>query len=204
MTATTDWGAPQYREALLDRAGKLRIDPRVGVKFEADDLVNETLARAVKADRGDHPFRGTTEGERFKYLFTTQSHVLADWHDAYLDAGKRSVKREQDVRAFNQALTESMDQGMAGVAADDTSVSERAARKEEQEKERAWLDNAINLLPDRERDAMVRRFRQDQTLAQIAEAMGTTEDAVSGLLVRATRRLKGMADGQATGDAGPA
>ena len=141
------------------------------------------------ADAGNSTFRGTTDGERFKYLFVIQSRVLADWHDRYLDADKRSAKREQDIQAFNKALTETMDWGMENIPADQTSVSGKVARQEEQ----AWLDAALGQLPDREREAMTRRVKQNQSLAEIAEAMGTTADAVGGLIVRATRRLKEMA-----------
>ncbi len=186
MSEAPNWGEPIYRKALLNRARYLHIDPRVQVRFDMDDLVSETLLRAVEASKGSFPWRGTTEGERFKYLFAIQSSVLADLRDAHIGAGKRSVLKEQDLRAFKQALTESMD-GFINLAAVQTSVSEKAIHNEELE----WLEEALARLPERERLVVTLR-RQGQTLEQIAKATGDTVNAVGSLYTRGAARLSQM------------
>lgn len=186
MSDSPNWGAPHYRDALLRRARTLGIDPRVRVRFDAEDVASETLARAVAAQVGTSPFAGTSEGERLSYLFTIQSRVLQDLYDRHLGAEKRSVRREQDAQAFNQALTESLD-GLANIAINQTSVSEKASQNEQD----AWLAAAIQALPERERQALTLR-RENRTLEEIAAAMDITAFAAGGLITRATQRLRDM------------
>lgn len=189
MPDTPDWGASRYREALLGRGRSLGIDPRVRVRFDVDDLVNETLTRAVAAQTGASPFSGRSEGELFQYLFTIQSNVLRDWYDTHMNAARRSVKREQNIQAFNQALTESLD-GFANLADNQISVSEQAARDEEARKRVEKLSEAITTLPEREREAMTLRFVNGKSLAEIGETMGITKFAAGSLITRAVARIR--------------
>jgi RNA polymerase sigma-70 factor (ECF subfamily) len=190
------WGDPRFREALLRRAEALRVDPRVRVRFDTDDLVSETLARAVAADAGDSPFRGTTDGERFAYLFQIQARVLHDAHDRDF-AARRSVRREvreADLRAIDQALTDTLP-GVAAVAAAGPSPSRAAIQKERL----GWANAALDRLPGREREAMALRFREGLPLKEIARRMGATESAVGALIARATRRLRELKPDDTTG-----
>lgn len=54
----------------------------------------------------------------------------------------------------------------------------------------AWLDDALRALPPRQRTAVALRYLQDMSLAQIAEAMGSSEGTVKSQLSRGLQRLR--------------
>ncbi len=183
MPPTPDWADPRLHTTILDRARRLRIDQRVQVRFDPEDVVGETFRRVIAAQGGAGAYRGTTDGELFRYLHNYLEATLADLHREHR-AQKRDTAREAEW-AFNQALTDSLPAGIAGLADDQTSPSQAAARNEE----RGQLAAEIAALPYRER-AAVELQQAGHTIAEIAAALGTTPGAVGGLLFRATARLR--------------
>ena len=58
MAAPGEWHPERYRDLLLVVARQIKIDPRLRRRFDASDLVQETL---LKATQNLDQFRGSAE-----------------------------------------------------------------------------------------------------------------------------------------------
>jgi RNA polymerase sigma-70 factor, ECF subfamily len=93
-------------------------------------------------------------------------------------------------RDYVRLLTDSMNL-KALLAGDDSLPGARIERQERALK----LTAALGKLPEDQREAIVLQHWRGCTLAEIAEEMGRTRDAVAGLLRRGMRQLRaGMQD----------
>ena len=101
---------------------------------------------------------------------------IADAHRA-LGRAKRDVARDQSLEA---ALNESSSKLEVLLMAQQSSPSQRAARQEQLVR----LADALAQLPEDQREAVVRKHLQGDTVAAIAQSMGRSETAVGGLLCR--------------------
>jgi RNA polymerase sigma-70 factor (subfamily 1) len=186
MADLSGWNLERYRSLLRTQAKKLRIDPRVRVRFDESDLVQKTFERAC--DPTTPLCRGQSDGERLQWLLAIERNILFDNYD-HEQAQKRDARRdqrEQDLQGLRQALDDST-VAWEGVLPPDSlpSPSEQVVQNEEFER----LSGAIQKLPEREREAILLRYREQLSIADIAARLGVTEGAVSGLLRRATERL---------------
>jgi RNA polymerase sigma-70 factor (ECF subfamily) len=168
----------RFRSYLRLLAG-LQLGARLRGKVDASDLVQQTLLEAYgKRDQ----FRGTTEGERLAWLRRILAHNLADVLRGF-DQAKRDVGRERSLEA---ALAGSS-LGLGGwLAAPEPSPGQEAERHERA----ARVAEALALLPDPQREALVLRYWEGRPLAEIARHMGRTHDAVASLLKRGLRQLR--------------
>jgi len=107
---------------------------------------------------------------------------IADAHRA-LGRAKRDVAREQSLEA---ALNESSSKLEVLLMAQQSSPSQRAARQEQLVR----LADALAQLPEDQREAVVRKHLQGDTVAAIAQNMNRSETAVGGLLRRGMTRLR--------------
>jgi RNA polymerase sigma-70 factor (ECF subfamily) len=169
---------PEDYRAYLDHLASLRLDPRLRSKFDPADLVQQTLLEACQAPE---QFHGRSEGEQKAWL---RRILLRNLANAVRDLNrqKRDVNRE---RSLDDALEDSSARLEALLAAEQSSPSERAARNEEVLR----LEEALALLPEPQREAVVLRHFHDWPLAAISRRMGRTQAAVAGLLHRGLVRL---------------
>jgi RNA polymerase sigma-70 factor (ECF subfamily) len=189
MSAESIWF--RYHDLLLLRAERLLQDPRVQLRCSPEDLVMETITRAIEA--GEH-LRGLSEPQQRAYVLRIQENLATDQFRRHVGADRRSVDREQREQDFRAALNDST-VGLSDVLpGGGTSPSQGAIRNEEREQ----LDAAIAALPDREREAIA-LHRRGRPLAEIAAALGTTPDAAGGLIFRAIKRLRGLLGPDPTG-----
>ena len=86
--------------AWLRLMARLQIEPRWGRKFDASDVIQQTLLEAWKAESA---FRGDTSGERIAWLRTILSRVISREVRKYDGTLKRDPGREL-------ALQNSLDQ----------------------------------------------------------------------------------------------
>src|SRR5262249_12037167 len=98
-------------------------------------------------------------------------------------ADKRDVARERSLQA---ALEESALRLENCLAAEQSSPSQQAEGAEQAVR----LAAALATLPPNQRDAVVLRHAHGYSLAQIAERLGCTTAAVSGLLLRGLKTLR--------------
>src|SRR5262249_33512621 len=96
---------------------------------------------------------------------------------------KRDVSRE---RSLEEALEESSARLQNWLAAEQSSPSQEAGRKEQGVR----LAEALAQLPEPQREAVTLRHLEGWSLADIADHLGRTQAAVVGLLQRGLKALR--------------
>jgi RNA polymerase sigma-70 factor (ECF subfamily) len=168
----------RYREYLRLLA-RLQLGTRLQRHLDSSDLVQQTL---LEAHQQVAQLRGRDEAAVAAWLRQALAHNLADAARA-LHRDKRDVTRE---RSLEMAVEESSARLEAWLAADQSSPSERAQRREQGVR----LARALAALPDAQREAVVLRHLEDWPLADIAAHLGRTQAAVVGLLQRGLKGLR--------------
>ncbi len=176
--ATGGLALERFRQYLLLLA-RLHLGDRGRAKLDASDVVQETL---LEAHRKRGQFRGASEAELAAWLRQMLAFSIADAHRAQHRA-KRDIAREQSLHA---ALNDSSSKLASLLAAPQSSPSQRASRQEQLVR----LADALAQLPEDQRQAVVRKHLQGDTVAAIAQAMNRSETAVGGLLRRGMARLR--------------
>jgi RNA polymerase sigma-70 factor (ECF subfamily) len=100
-----------------------------------------------------------------------------------LERSKRDAARERSLEAALDASSARLE---AWLAAQQSSPSERAERNEAILR----LADALALLPEANRQALVMRHCQGLSLAEISNRLGRTPSAVAGLLKRGLAELR--------------
>jgi RNA polymerase sigma-70 factor (subfamily 1) len=183
-----DWG--RYRAYLRIRARMLRLDPSIRVQFDESDLVNETLLRGH--ERQDQ-CQATAHEPRMAWLEQIQNRLLID-RVRFLHAQERDVRREQELE---QQLNESTVFWARNLAASQPTPSEVAGQKEQ------FLRacEALEQLPERERDVLIAHLILGLSLRETGEKLGLGEgapsgdaakNAAAGLYARGIRRLRDL------------
>ena len=168
----------RFRAYLLLLA-RARIDPRLAAKFDASDVVQQTL---LEAHRDAAQFRGRTSGEQAAWLRQILARNLAN---AGRDLGrrKRDAARERSLEA---ALDASASRLELWLAAEQSSPSRQAVRNEDVLR----LADALAALPDPQREALELHYWQGLKLADVAARLGRTSAAIAGLLQRGLKALR--------------
>ena len=165
--------------AYLRLLARLDWDQRFQAKLDASDLVQQTLLEAYRSLKS---FRGQSEPELAGWLRQIlafqMKHAARD-----LGRGKRDVARE---RSLDDAMNASSVRLGAWLAADQSSPSEKAQRKEQA----VQLAAALEELPQDQREVLVMHYLQGCTLPQISKRMGRSPAAVAGLLQRGLKDLR--------------
>jgi RNA polymerase sigma factor (sigma-70 family) len=180
MSPLEGWDLDRYRAILRQRAETLRIDPRIQVRFDESDLVQETLLRT--ADPVRPPCGGGTDGERLAWLFAVQERLLLDKYDEQF-AQKRDPRREVDIASMQRAFSESTADYIPAV-----SREPGPAESAELREELAFLDELLDQLSQEHREVLLAR-RNGLTIAETASHLGVTPGVVAGRLVKATKQL---------------
>src|SRR5207244_10248090 len=116
-------------------------------------------------------------------------HNLADALRAFRQA-KRDVTRE---RAVEEALQNSSARLAASLADSGPDAAEQAERQERAVR----LADALEQLPERQRDALVCQHWHGWPVARIAQHLECSTEAVAGLLKRGLKQLRELLQGWA-------
>jgi RNA polymerase sigma-70 factor, ECF subfamily len=170
---------PEQFRAYLRLLAEVHLGPRPSPGLDASDLVQQTL---LDAHRGRDRFRGSTESELAAWLRRLLACNVADAHRARARL-KRDVGRERSLEAALEASSERI----AGFLADGGTSPDRRAERHEAA---LRLADALALLPEANRRALVLRHFQGLAVAEIAEDLGRTPAAVAGLLKRGLAQLR--------------
>jgi RNA polymerase sigma-70 factor (ECF subfamily) len=181
LAVSFPWRLEDYRGLLHLQARQLQLDPRLQLRADWSDLVQETF---LKAHENRAQFDGRTEAEMVGWLQGILRNVVVD-EVRKAHAQKRDVAVEQSIRA----------------AVDDSSMhlnkylADQQASPSQQAEWREFLvrfDRALEELPEDQRNVVVQRDVMGAPVAAIAQQLRTTEKAVAGLLLRGRRRLRAL------------
>jgi RNA polymerase sigma-70 factor (ECF subfamily) len=167
--------------AYLALLARLQVAERLQGKIDLSGLVQQTLLEAHQA--GAH-LAGRAAADVAAWLRRALANNLAD-EVRKLGAGRRDVARERSLEA---ALEQSSARLAAWLAAEQSSPSARLQRQEQAVRLAAALDR----LPATQRRAVELRHLKGQSLAEVAEALGSSKAAVVGLLHRGVQRLRDL------------
>ena len=179
--STEDNAAPnpdQYR-SYLKLLADLQLNPRLKVKEDASDIVQQTMLEAHRDFAG---FRGRTEAELRAWLKMILTHNLLTVAKHY-GTDKRIIDREvsmQDQLEQSSALLHCQ------LVAEQSSPSMKLMKQERSEQ----LAEALLKLLDDERSAVVLKHFHSWSVAEIAQHLGRTLEAVAGLLRRGLKKLR--------------
>ncbi len=174
-----------YRNYLTLLAS-VQLSPRLRAKEDAADLVQMTM---LEAHRDLPNYRGSTEGELLAWLKTILMRNLLNLARHY-GAQKCDVRREQPLQAELEQSSARLEHFLAS---EQTTPSQRAVRRERAEQ----LSRALAELLEDERTAVIMKHFHDCSIAQIAERLGRTKEAVGGLLRRGLKKLRCSLDEEA-------
>ena len=161
----------QFRDYLRILASQ-QLAVRLKAKVDLSGVVQETLWEAHREiDRGAK----VADGQRLPWLRRILSNNLAD-AVRRVQADKRDAGREV---SLHNAIEQSSLRLEAWLAQDMP-----PSRGVEQEERLLQLVAAITKLPDAQREALMLHYWTGWTLAQIAEHLGRSRDAVAGLIKR--------------------
>lgn len=159
---------------------RVQLESRFAAKFDASDVVQQTLLEAVKAFP---QFRGSTEAELTAWLRQILAHALAHEIRRYHGTAKRDITQEVSLEA---ELAQSSQRLGAMLAESGPSPSQQAARRELD----VLLADVLARLPDDYRDVLIFRHLEDFSHEEIASRMNRSPGAVRMLWVRALAALR--------------
>jgi RNA polymerase sigma-70 factor (ECF subfamily) len=136
---------------------------RVGSQQLAEDLTSETFVRGLRAIQ-----RFNWQGKDFGAWLTTIARNLVADHF-------------KSSRARLEIVAETIPEGKATVASPEQEVLALISNE--------MLFEAVNALPNEQRDCILMRFIQGMSIAQTAAALGRSEGAIKQLQLRAVRSL---------------
>jgi len=149
----------------------------------AEDILQQTYVRAA---RGIHAFEGNAGGLR-GWLMTIATHLI-------LDAQKRN-RRERRAPSREDASADrsggAFEPIVDRLVGDITPPVGRVERRESIHRMRS----AIASLSPEYREVIQRYYLMDESLQEIADAMGRTKEAIRGLCYRARKDLRKIMGG---------
>jgi RNA polymerase sigma-70 factor (ECF subfamily) len=150
-------------------------------KVEPDDIVQETMIRAVR-----HPHLFTApDRDPFGVLCHLAQESIVDAHRRYIDAQKRDAGREVPLQA-SPASTDGGG-GLLGILVASITTPSKAFSRNDREI-RMW--EALGTLPEEQREALRLRYVDGLPTKDIAQKLHKTDGAVRVMLTRSLDKLQ--------------
>ncbi|MGQ9590288.1 MAG: sigma-70 family RNA polymerase sigma factor [Planctomycetota bacterium] len=157
----------------------IRRRPELRARFDASDIVQETLLRAV---RGSASFQGSSDAELAGWLRRILANQLANCARA-LSAAKRDAHRERSLEALVEDSAARIRGAVEKVMpSPDVSPAEQDFCIE--------VAEALVGLPADQRAAFVLKHLGGLALSEVSRDMGRSPQSVAGLLRRAAATLR--------------
>jgi RNA polymerase sigma-70 factor (ECF subfamily) len=167
-------------EPWLKLLARTQMESRFRAKFDPSDVVQQTLAEAVRAFP---QFRGQTEAEFAAWLRQILVHALAHEIRRYHGTRKRAIGQEVPLE---QELAQTSQQLGERLAASGTSPSQKLIHHERQ----LLLAEVLARLPEDYREVIILRNLHGLSHEEVARRMDRNPGAVRMLWVRALARLQ--------------
>jgi RNA polymerase sigma-70 factor (ECF subfamily) len=169
----------QQRRAPLMAFIERQLGQALRRKVEPDDVFQEASAEAVRA----LPNAELSERDPFSWLCQIAERRIVDLHRRYFDAQKRDAAREVPLGAgSSDSSAPNLAQMLAASITSPSAAFSRNVRE-------ARLENALQALPDDQREALRLRYQFDMPSKEIAEKLGKTDAAVRVMLTRSLKKL---------------
>jgi RNA polymerase sigma-70 factor (ECF subfamily) len=179
-------GDPQARQLLLARHRQrlqrmvaVHLDRRLAARLDPSDVVQEALAAA--AHQLDNYLRDRPL-PFYPWLRRLAWERLVKLHRRHIDAGRRSVTREESPPLPDDSALELADRLLTA----ESGPAEAALREELRQRVRA----ALAQLTAGDREVLVLRFLERLATADVAVVLGLTPGAVKLRQMRALERLR--------------
>lgn len=179
--AAVDQLLDRHREPVRRMIG-MRLDPALGKRVDASDIVQEVLLEASRRlsdylKKPDMPFH-------LWLRHIAKDHVI-DAHRRHRLAQRRSVDREQSMRPLAdhsslQLAAELIDRELTPATA--------ALRRELQDR----FQSVLETMDDEDRELIFMRHFEQLSNQEVATALGLSEAAASMRHLRALRKLRGL------------
>lgn len=170
-------------EPWLRLLARVQLESRFRSRFDASDIVQQTLLEAIKALP---QFRGSTEAELTAWLRRILAHALA--HEIRRHQGTQKRDVTLDV-SLDHELVQSAQRFGALLAESGPSPSQQAVRRERD----VLLAEVLASLPEDHREVLILRHLEGFSHEEIAERMNRSAGAVRMLWVRALAGLRDAA-----------
>ena len=164
----------------LTLLARVQIGRLLRGKVGASDVVQDAF---LEAHRDFHQFQGGDERSFLAWLRQVLASVLANLVRHYVGTQARDVRLEQQLAA---ALDESSAVLGGGLAVLNGSPLAAIERREQS----ALLAEALERLPEEDREVLVLRHLEGLSFPEVARRMGKTEDSVKKRWPRALLRLR--------------
>lgn len=168
----------RYR-SYLRMLGRIQIRGRMQVKVDLSGVVQQTL---LEAHQNRDTLDSLPEERRTAWIRAVFANNLGDEVRRHR-ALRRDVARERPIAA---ALEDSASRIDEWLAAEESSPSERAVRREDALR----LAAALEQLPEDQRTAVELHHLQGVALAELAEQLDRSKPAVAMLIYRGLKRLR--------------
>jgi RNA polymerase sigma-70 factor (ECF subfamily) len=169
----------EARRAPLHRQAERQLDGRIAVRVDPSDVIQQTF---LEAHRSFQQFAGQDARELTAWLQRILDHKIAGAIRDHALLQKRNVHRDRsmdDSHGGMASLKKKLDAGLS-------TPSQKAIRGEEEH----LLMEALNALPDDQREAVRLRHLEGLALADIAQQLGRTPAATAGLIKRGMQVLR--------------
>ena len=157
-----------------------QLHARLKSKVDASDIVQQTMLQAYQARE---QFRGTTEAEKAAWLRTILGNVLSGLARGF-SRKRRDLSREQSIQAVEKSSLQ-----LTNLLSADTSSPSSAMHRHERADQ---LAKAMLRLTAEQRQAIMLKYWQGATLAEIGQQLDKSTEAVAGLLFRGMQKLRSV------------
>jgi RNA polymerase sigma-70 factor (ECF subfamily) len=171
----------------LTLLGRVQLGRDLQGKVDPSDLVQEAF---LEAHRDFRQFQGQTDAELRAWLRRLLTTTLADQVRRHRSTRRRDLRLERQLAAALDRSSQALERGLA---APDSSPSDRAERREEAVR----LAEALERLPADYRDVLLLRHFEGLTFPEIARRLDKTLDVVKNVWMRGLARLRRTLEEQA-------
>jgi RNA polymerase sigma-70 factor (ECF subfamily) len=169
----------EAQRSALRRLAERQLEGRIAVRVDASDIIQQTF---LEAHRSFPQFAGQDVRQLAAWLEGILDHKVAGAIRDHALLQKRNVQRDRSLDDSHGGMASLKQQLDAG----HSTPSQKAMRGEEEQ----LLSQALNVLPNDQREAVRLRHLEGWALADIARHLGRSPAATAGLIKRGMQALR--------------